>query len=58
MYEAQSWIYNLINVVPVWEQGYTGSGVQVAINDDGIDLTMAGAVTLALAWHKKRDALG
>lgn len=40
MYEAQSWVYNLIKVQPVWQQGYTGRGITVAINDDGIDLTL------------------
>jgi len=28
-----------INVVPAWESGINGSGVVIAINDDGIDLT-------------------
>jgi subtilisin-like proprotein convertase family protein len=27
-----------INVVPAWEAGFNGSGIVVAINDDGIDL--------------------
>ena len=40
MYGAQSWVYDLINVGPVWSMGYTGQGVQIAINDDGIDLTL------------------
>ena len=39
MYEAQSWVYDLINVKPVWQAGYTGKGVQVVFNDDGIDLS-------------------
>ena len=40
MYGAQSWVYDLINVQSVWSMGYTGQGVQIAINDDGIDLTL------------------
>ena len=38
-YEAQSWVYDLINVVPAWEMGLTGQGVQIVINDDGLDIT-------------------
>ena len=37
-YEAQSWVYDLINVVPAWEAGWTGKGVQIVINDDGLDI--------------------
>ena len=28
-----------LNVVPAWQLGFNGSGVRVAINDDGMDLT-------------------
>ncbi|KAL3940132.1 MAG: hypothetical protein SGBAC_005271 [Bacillariaceae sp.] len=27
----------MINVLPVWEQGYSGKGVRVRVNDDGVD---------------------
>ena len=40
MYDAQSWVYEMIDVEAVWRQGYTGRGVQVVVNDDGIDLTL------------------
>jgi hypothetical protein len=40
MYGAQSWVYDLINVRPVWAENYTGDGVQVVVIDDGIDLTL------------------
>jgi hypothetical protein len=29
----------MINVVPVWEQSFFGSGVRVRINDNGVDST-------------------
>ena len=38
-YEAQSWVFELINVKPAWAAGYTGDGVQIVINDDGLDLS-------------------
>ena len=38
-YDAQSWVYQMIDVEPIWEQGYSGRGVRMMINDDGIDLT-------------------
>ena len=38
-YEAQSWVYNLINVLPAWEAGWTGRGVQIVFNDDGLDIS-------------------
>ena len=31
-------MYDLINVVPAWEAGWTGKGVQIVINDDGLDI--------------------
>mmetsp|Transcript_29477 Transcript_29477/g.33081 ORF Transcript_29477/g.33081 Transcript_29477/m.33081 type:complete len:892 (-) Transcript_29477:118-2793(-) len=39
MYGGQNWIFDAINVVPVWERGYFGKGVRVRINDEGIDPT-------------------
>ena len=40
MYGAQSWVFDLINVRPVWQEGFTGRGVQIVVNDDGVDLTL------------------
>jgi subtilisin family serine protease len=37
LYSAQEWVYDLINIVPVWEKGYFGNGIRVRINDDGMD---------------------
>ena len=34
--DAQAWVYGLINVRPAWEAGWTGAGVQVVFNDDGL----------------------
>lgn len=41
LYDAQSWIYNLINVEPVWRQNITGKGVRVRVNDNGVDVQHA-----------------
>jgi Subtilase family len=33
------WSYNLLNVQPAWQEGVTGAGVRVRVNDpDGVDL--------------------
>lgn len=37
LFAAQEWVFNLINVQPAWEDGYTGSGVRIRINDNGIE---------------------
>ncbi|CAJ1967232.1 unnamed protein product [Cylindrotheca closterium] len=37
LYDSGHWAYKMINVLPVWEQGYTGKGVRVRVNDDGVD---------------------
>ena len=35
-YLAQSWVYDLIKIKTAWQQGYSGKGVHIRINDDGI----------------------
>ncbi|KAL3926333.1 MAG: hypothetical protein SGARI_005645 [Bacillariaceae sp.] len=37
LYDAQKWVYDMIRVVPVWEAGIFGSGVNVRVNDLGVD---------------------
>ena len=37
-FDAQSWVYEMVGVGGPWAEGYSGKGVQMAINDDGIDL--------------------
>jgi hypothetical protein len=37
LFSVQSWVFDLINVEPVWEQGYRGNGIRVRVNDDGVD---------------------
>ena len=39
LYSAQAWVYDMINVVPVWEQGILGTGVRVRINANRVDTT-------------------
>ncbi|CAJ1962979.1 unnamed protein product [Cylindrotheca closterium] len=34
---VQRWVFDMINVWPVWEQGIFGTGVRVRINDEGVD---------------------
>lgn len=37
-FQYQNWAFDLLNVKPVWEQGITGQGVMVRVNDpDGVD---------------------
>ena len=33
----QKWVFDMINVQPVWEQGIFGKGIRVRINDAGVD---------------------
>ena len=36
---ANVWVYNMINVVPVWDElKFTGKGITIRINDDGVDV--------------------
>jgi subtilisin family serine protease len=37
MYTEQSWVYDLIDVQPVWRRGFTGKGVHIRINDQGVN---------------------
>lgn len=37
LYPAQSWAYEMINVIPIWEQNIFGRGVKVRINDNGVN---------------------
>jgi subtilisin family serine protease len=37
LYNAQEWVYDMINVVPVWQSGIFGTGVHVRVNDEGVD---------------------
>jgi subtilisin family serine protease len=41
LYTSNEWVYNMINIRPVWESGYTGNGVRIRINDDGFDYNHA-----------------
>ena len=41
VYETNAWAFDLINIRPVWEAGYTGAGVTINIVDDGPDETHA-----------------
>ena len=37
LYSSMAWVYDMINVIPVWKQGYKGKGIHVRVNDEGID---------------------
>jgi hypothetical protein len=37
LYTSAKWIFDMINVLPVYEKGFTGKGIRVRINDDGVD---------------------
>ena len=36
-YEEERWVLDMVNIVPVWQKGYFGSGIRVRINDNGVD---------------------
>jgi Subtilase family/Proprotein convertase P-domain/Plexin repeat len=36
-YAQQRWVFDMIQLGPVWEQGIFGNGVRVRVNDDGVD---------------------
>jgi len=38
-WSAQIWYMELINVKEAWDNGYTGLGIQIQFNDDGVDDT-------------------
>lgn len=46
LYDGQRWVYDMINIVPVWEKGYFGDGVRVRVNDDGVKSTHVGTLIL------------
>jgi hypothetical protein len=31
-----AWVYEMVNIIPVWEQGLYGAGIRVRVNDDGV----------------------
>ena len=33
----QHWVFDMINLWPVWEQGIFGNGIRIRINDQGVD---------------------
>ena len=50
-----------LNVVPAWQLGFNGSGIRVAINDDGMDLThpdLAPNIELSSVFDTGRELLG
>lgn len=36
LYEGNDWMYEMINIVDVWDMGYFGDGIKIRINDDGV----------------------
>lgn len=38
LYDAQKWVFDILNVLPAWEQGYTGEGILIQAADSGTDL--------------------
>jgi len=39
LYDAMKWQFEMINIEEVWQQGITGAGIHVRVNDDGVDST-------------------
>ena len=40
LYTSNEWVFDMINVEPVWERGIFGNGVRVRINDQGEEISM------------------
>jgi subtilisin family serine protease len=36
LYSGNAWVYEMVNIVPVWKQGIYGAGIRVRVNDDGV----------------------
>jgi hypothetical protein len=36
LYSTNEWVFDMINVRPVWEKGYFGTSVAIRVNDDGL----------------------
>jgi len=36
-FEANDWVYEMINIKPVWASGFMGTGINLRVNDDGVD---------------------
>jgi len=34
---VQDWIFQMINIYPVWERGIFGKGIRIRVNDEGVD---------------------
>jgi len=42
LFDAMRWVYDMINVIPVWESGGRGQGIRIRVNDlGGVDATHA-----------------
>jgi hypothetical protein len=37
LYDGQKWVFDMIHVLPVWQQGIFGSSIRVRVNDNGVD---------------------
>jgi hypothetical protein len=37
LYDWQAWVFDMIHVLPVWQQGIFGSSIRVRVNDNGVD---------------------
>lgn len=37
LYDAQEWVYDMLNIRPVWEQGLTGEGIMIQVTDQGVN---------------------
>jgi len=37
LYSAQKWVYDMINILPVWEKGLFGKDIRVRVNDNAFN---------------------
>ena len=47
---AYGYSYNMVNLAPAWDAGYTGQGMLVAVLDTGLDLTYT-SWGMSAAWR-------
>jgi hypothetical protein len=38
MYDTNEWVFDMINIRPVWEKGYFGASVRIRVNDNGFQI--------------------
>ena len=48
---VQDWIFQMINIYPVWERGIFGKGIRIRVNDEGMLLSPISLLFLPARIH-------